>query len=105
MSQASKTTRVSYKDFVLKAIETRPNPEKGKGIHAVFSGFSTAFKQYYANADGTCPDIKEVCKKLEEEGIIKVRGAIGGVILYKAGDAPTSKNGNGDSALKRMGLA
>lgn len=78
-------------EFVLKAIERLRVPPY-KGIHAVFSGFNEAFREYFPLLDPV-----EVTQQLAKEGKIVVRPVRKGAILYKAGDATS-----GPDALKKI---
>ena len=79
--------KVTEQEFTVKAIENlrKKNPDgtpKYRGVHSVFSGFNSAFREYF----GTDP-ITAV-RKLEAEGVIKTKPVRGGVMLYKAGEMP-----------------
>ena len=76
------TTIISEKEFILKAIRNLRKPPY-KGIHAVYSGFNQAFREYF----GTDP--VEAVNKLEEEELIVVKTAKGGVMIYFVDETPT----------------
>ena len=75
-------TKISEKEFILKAIGNLRKPPY-KGIHCVYSGFNNAFREYF----GTDP--VEAVNKLEEEGLIVVKTAKGGVMIYFVDETPT----------------
>mgnify|MGYP001102268580 CR=1 FL=1 len=83
----TKKAKMGYMEFVERAI-TRLRNGKSKGIHTVYSGFNSAFREYYG--DDVNPI--EVTKKLEEQGKIVIRPCKGGVMLYLAGDAPQARS-------------
>lgn len=89
--------RLSYEEFVKKAIVSL-RKEGYKGIHTVYSGFNEAFKKYFEGEDPI-----KVTNQLAQEGKIVIRPVKGGVMLYLPEDAPAMK-GQGDEALKKMGL-
>src|SRR3989344_3627836 len=69
------TRRINKKTFVLNAIHNLRN-DGYMGMHAVFSGFNQAFREYY----GEDP-IVEV-NKLAKDGIVIVHPVKGGVMIY-----------------------
>jgi hypothetical protein len=77
--------KLGVRRFVLQAIYAL-RKEPYKGIHTVFSGFNRAFKQYY----GEEADPRAAVSELVDEGVIVLRPAKGGVIIYDADDAPKS---------------
>jgi hypothetical protein len=89
--------RLSYEEFIRKAIVSL-RKEGYKGIHTVYSGFNEAFKKYFEGEDPI-----KVTNQLAQEGKIVIRPVKGGVMLYLTEDAPAMK-GQGDEALKKMGL-
>lgn len=91
--------KLSEEQFVLKAIETL---RKGayRGIHARFSGFNQAFRDYF----GEDSDPVGVTNKLAKAGKIVVNPCRGGVMLYKPDEAPVVQN-SGAKALAAMGLS
>lgn len=80
--------------FVLKAIERLRTPPY-KGIHAVYSGFNAAFREYFPLLDPV-----DVTNKMAQDGKIVIRPARGGVILYKAEDV--SQATSASNALKKI---
>ncbi len=72
--------KLTEEEFIRKAIKKLRG--KYKGIHSVYSGFNTAFKEYY----GTNP--VETTQRLANEGKINIRPVKGGVMLYLPEDAP-----------------
>ena len=102
------TTRLAHLDFIKAAIQARPNPEKGKGIHTVFSGFNDAFKAYYGLEAGDTAAVIAIVDELVNKGKIAKRFARGGVILYLPVDAPQERPSRDQKAkdlLARMAKA
>ena len=99
MSQ-SKTTRLSHLDFVTKAIKASQS-DKSKGIHSVYSGFNTAFRNYY----GKDYDPVETVNKLVTDGKLVTHFVRGGVMIYLPQDAPERTNNGDKGLLKAMGLS
>ncbi len=89
--------KLGLEEFVKKAIVSL-RKEGYKGIHTVYSGFNEAFKKYFEGED----PVKST-NQLASEGKIVIRPVKGGVMLYLPEDAPAVK-GQGDEALKKMGL-
>jgi len=77
---AEEKPKLSEEEFVRRAVKKlRGNY---KGIHSVYTGFNTAFKEYF----GINP--VEVTQRLVSEGKIVTRPVKGGVIIYLPEDAP-----------------
>ena len=92
MAEQEKLTQA---EFVKKAIVSlRKNPYKG--IHSVYSGFNEAFRSYFNE------DPIKWTNQLGSEGVIEIRPARGGVMLYLPGEAPDRSTGK--EVLKKMGL-
>lgn len=89
--------KLTEKEFVTTAI-VKLRKEGYRGIHAVYSGFNDAFRKYFGDAD---PAV--ATKKLQEEGVIAITAAKGGVMLYLAKDKPEPAD-RGAAVLKSMGL-
>lgn len=83
--------------FVLRAIEMLGDPNLSRGIHSVYSGFNRGFREYFPGLDPV-----EVTNQLAEAGKIEIRPRKGGVMLYKAGEAPGGADPR--DVLRRMGL-
>ena len=79
MEEKSKLTE---EEFVRKAVKKLRG--KYKGIHTVYSGFNSAFKEYF----GTNPI--EATQRLVSEGKINIRPVKGGVMIYLPEDAPNT---------------
>lgn len=79
---------LSPKDFTLQAIGAL-RTERSKGIHTVFSGFNDAFRAYFEGAD----PIKALAA-LEKQGVVQLRPAKKGCMLYVKGEMPTSAESN-----------
>ena len=80
MSQGNE--KISYEDFVIRAIARLRNPDKSKGIHTVYSGFNNAFRKYYNE------DPIPITKMLADKGIIEMQPRKGGMMLYLPGEGP-----------------
>jgi len=89
--------KLGYEEFIKKAIVSL-RKEGYKGIHTVYSGFNEAFKKYFEGEDPV-----KATNHLAQAGKIVIRPVKGGVMLYLPEDAPAMK-GQGDEALKKMGL-
>jgi len=68
----------------MRSIERLRQPPY-KGIHAVYSGFNEAFRKYYPLLDPVT-----VVAQLAAEGKVVIRPVKGGVVIYKASEAPGS---------------
>lgn len=88
--------KLSKDDFVLQGIK---NLRKGnyKGIHAVYSGFNTAFRDYFGE------DPRPHLDKMRDEGKIEIRLRRGGPMLYLPGDAPLKEEEIADTIAKITG--
>lgn len=91
-------TKLTVEQFVLLAIERLAKDGKPT-IHTVFSGFNSAFRDYFKE-EGLDP-IDEV-QKLKEAGKIDFRFARGGAAIGKPGSI--AKNADAADALKKMGI-
>jgi hypothetical protein len=95
MAEQNQEARLTQAEFVKKAIVSlRKDPYKG--IHSVYSGFNEAFRAYFDD------DPIKWTNQLAEEGVIEVRPARRGVMLYLPGEAPARSTGK--DVLKKMGL-
>jgi len=83
--------KLSEEEFILRAINRLRKPPY-KGIHSVYSGFNKAFRQYFGS------DPVEATNRLAKQGKINTRPVRGGMMLYLAGDSPSSP----DDALKKI---
>ena len=75
------TKKLSKQEFVLKAID-RLHTEKSKGIHVVWSGLNAAFQRYFGEPSRATTD------EMAAKGLIDIQPIVGGVMIYKKGDAP-----------------
>jgi hypothetical protein len=82
--------KLTEEEFVRRAVKKLRG--KYKGIHTVYSGFNTAFKEYF----GTNP--VEATQRLAKKGKINIRPVKGGVMIYLPEDSP---NAAGD-VLKKI---
>ena len=89
MNQEEKP-KLTEEEFVRKAVKKLRG--KYKGIHTVYSGFNTAFKQYF----GTNPI--EATQRLASEGKINIRPVKGGVMIYLPEDAQNTS----EDVLKKI---
>ncbi len=87
--------KLSPAEFVKKAIVSL-RKEPYKGIHSVYSGFNDAFRDYFNE------DPIKWTTQLGAEGVIEIRPARGGVMLYLPSDAPARSSSK--EVLKKMGL-
>jgi len=87
--------KLSQADFVRRAVNTLRKPPF-KGIHSVYSGFNEAFRAYFND------DPVKWTTQLAAEGVIEIRPARGGVMIYLPGEAPARTQGK--EVLKKMGL-
>lgn len=95
MAEQNQGEKLTPAEFVKKAIVSlRKTPYKG--IHSVYSGFNEAFRSYFNEEP-----IKWT-NQLAAEGVIEIRPARGGVMLYLPGEAPVRNTGK--DVLKKMGL-
>lgn len=91
--------RLSTEEFTLRAIERLKNPKyQSDGIHAVYSGFNAAFREYFPGLD----PVAEVAK-LVEAGKVSIKPAKGGVIIY-AGRVEGLTLTTAQGALRKMNL-
>ncbi len=67
--------KIPREEFVIRAIKKLRRPPY-RGIHAVYSGFNQAFREYFV------ADPVAMTNKMAEEGKIRIRPVKGGVILY-----------------------
>lgn len=89
--------KLSVEEFVKQAI-VKLRTGGYKGIHTRFSGFNQAFRDYFG------ADPVAATKQLAEKGVIAIRFARGGAMIYLKGEEPEEKNG-GSAALAKMGIA
>jgi len=95
MAEQNQEEKLTQAEFVKKAIVSlRKSPYKG--IHSVYSGFNEAFRAYFNE------DPIKWTNQLSAEGVIEIRPARGGVMLYLPGEAPMRSTGK--DVLKKMGL-
>jgi len=80
--------KLSKEYFVLQAIRNLRKPPY-KGIHAVFSGFNSAFEEYFNEG------ARETVDKMASEGKIGKRLVRGGPMLYLPGEMPEGNDALG----------
>jgi hypothetical protein len=81
----SEERKLSKEDFVLQAIRNLRKPPY-KGIHAVFSSFNSAFKEYFGE------EARETVDRMAKEGKIGRRMVRGGPMLYLPGEIPEGED-------------
>lgn len=83
--------KLSHREFIERSIKAlRKAPYKG--IHLVYSGFNSAFRQYYDE------DPRPVIDKMVAEGFLVLRIAKGGAIVMLASDAGEEKKSEDSSS-------
>ena len=95
MAEPNEGQKLNPADFVKKAIVSL-RKEPYKGIHSVYSGFNEAFRAYFNE------DPVKWTNQLATEGVLEIRPARGGIMLYLPGEAPPRSTGK--EVLKKMGL-
>lgn len=95
MADQDQEGKLTPAEFVKKAI-VRLRKEPYKGIHSVYSGFNEAFRSYFNE------DPVKWTNQLASEGLVEIRPARGGIMLYLPGEAPVRNTGQ--DVLKKMGL-
>lgn len=93
----TKKRKINKKKFVLNAIHTLRQP-KYLGIHAVYSGFNKAFREYY-----DLDPIAEVDKLVDQKIIVK-QPVKGGVMLYDYEEYQRDNKFSKGKAKKESGL-
>jgi hypothetical protein len=96
MDEKDQGEKLSQAEFVKKAIVSL-RKEPYKGIHTIYSGFNDAFRTYFND------DPIKWTTQLGAEGVIVIRPAKGGVMLYLPEEAPAGR-ASGKDVLKKMGL-
>ena len=86
----SEETKFTKEEFVLQAISNLRKPPY-KGIHAVFSGFNSAFREYFGE------EPRDTIDYMVSEGKIEARMVRGGPMLYLPGEKP-----EGNHALDKI---
>ena len=82
---------MTQEQFTLKAI-TRLRKDGYKGIHSVYSGFNSAFREHFKS------DPIPVTTGMAKEGKLVTIPVRGGVMLYLPEDRPKSKGNSRASA-------
>jgi len=88
--------KLTYEEFVRRAILRLRDLSKSRGIHAVYSGFNSAFREYFGQ------DPIELVKDLARQGKVEIVPRKGGVMIYLPGEAPKSSSTLGKEALSRI---
>ena len=89
--------KLSHEEFIKKAILSL-RKDNYKGIHTVYSGFNSAFKEYFPNEDPI-----KVTNALAKDGKLAIRPVKGGVMLYLPEEAPQTGR-SASETLKKMGI-
>lgn len=87
------TERLTREEFVRRAIPRLRDLSRSRGIHAVYSGFNNAFREYFHD------DPVEFLKGLAKLGKVEIVPRKGGVMIYLPGEAPKSASSLGEEAL------
>ena len=87
MAKAKKSELMTHEEFVLAGIKNL-RKEGFMGIHAVYSGFNAAMRDYYGI---DTKEVVKVTKQLEKDGVIVIKPSKGGVCMYIAEELKTSK--------------
>jgi hypothetical protein len=90
------TKRLAYEEFVRIAILRLRDLSKSRGIHAVYSGFNNAFREYFGQ------DPVELVRDLARQGKVEIVPRKGGVMIYLPGEAPKSASTLGKEALSKI---
>ena len=77
--------KITYEEFIEKAIRKLRDPTKSKGIHTVFTSFNKAFREYYGE------DPVEITQRLVSEGKFDSKFVRGGAMLYLPGEGPENR--------------
>jgi len=77
--------KLTYEEFIEKAIKNLRDLTQSKGIHTVFSGFNDAFRAYYGE------DPVEITQRLVREGKFDSKFVKRGVMLYLPGEGPKNR--------------
>lgn len=88
--------RLTREEFVRVAILRLRDLSKSKGIHAVYSGFNNAFREYFGE------DPVEFMRDLAKQGKVEIAPRRGGVMIYLPGEAPKSASTLGNEALSKI---
>jgi len=88
--------RLTREEFVQISILRLRDLSKSKGIHAVYSGFNNAFREYFGQ------DPVEFVRDLAKQGKVEIAPRRGGVMIYLPGEAPKSASTLGREALSKI---
>ena len=92
-------SKLSMEQFCKQAITGLRNLEKSKGIHAVYSGFNGAFREYFGlERDAGIAAVN----KLVAEGKLASIPRKGGPMLYLPGEKPEGTAHSNGAALKAI---
>ena len=90
--------RLTVEEFVAVAFEKLRKPDKGPGLHVVYSYFMQGFREYFPDLDP-----RTELKKLADAGKIVLLLRKGGPVIYKPEEAPPPPPKPGE-ILKKMDL-
>lgn len=85
--------KLSREDFIKQAIIKLRDTSKSRGIHTIYSGFNSAFREYFGE------DPIAATQQLAQLGKIDLKPVKGGVMIYLPGEGPMAKSTSGKSAL------
>lgn len=74
--------KLTHEEFFREAVKKLRNPEKSRGVHSVYSGLNTAFREYFND------DPIPATQKLAADGKIVTRPVKGGAMIYLPEEAP-----------------
>ena len=91
--------QVTPEEFTLSMIAMLQgrNPKYPTGIHAVYSGFNSAFKRAYPGIDPVV-----LTTDMARRGLIELRLVRGGATIYRPGEAPVRKITEAEIAAERI---
>lgn len=90
------TKRLTYEEFVRTAILRLRDLSKSRGIHVVYSGFNSAFREYFGQ------DPIKLVRDLARQGKVEIVPRKGGVMIYLPGEAPKSASTLGKEVLSKI---
>lgn len=118
--QQVQSGKLTPAQFTVKAIKALRKADKDGnprlGIHTVYSGFITAFREYFGYEPGEKEDVMvkgqmktrtvagtdqafEMLKELAAKGVIQMHGAKGGSMIYLPGEMPEFEDHSADKTI------
>ena len=91
--------QITPEEFTLSMIAALQgqNPKYPVGIHAVYSGFNSAFKKAYPGLDPVA-----FTNEMAKHGQIELRLVRGGATIYRPGEAPVKRISAADVAAAKI---